>query len=455
MNQKREHILTGRITKLLFSFSAPAITGMVVGALYNIVDTIFVGKSSGPLAIAALSVVFPVQLIMMSVGIMVGTGASSVMSRALGRNDKKTAADTMGSGVVINLVLAVFLTAGTYLFMDHFLVFFGASEQVLPYARDYLGIILIGFLFYSFSITSNNLIRAEGNPKASMYVMLIGAVANIILDPIFIFVLGMGIRGAAVATVISQGISCLYVLAFYIRGKSLLDIDLSCFKLRIPLAKEIFSVGLPSFFKSSMSSVIILIFNRALSYYGNDLYIAIMGIGFRLLSLIHMPIVGLTQGFSTIASFNYGAELLPRVKRVLAAAVLWTTAISAIGFIAVMFFTRQILNFFSSSPLLVNMGVAPLRTAVLFLPFLGVQIIGGGLFQAIGKPAPALIITLSRQVLFLIPAILGLPVLMGLDGVWYSIPVADFLSISVTAAWILKEIGLFNRKIKYQERSAY
>ncbi|MGM0366285.1 MAG: MATE family efflux transporter, partial [Actinomycetota bacterium] len=159
------------------------------------------------------------------------------------------------------------------------------------------------------------------------------------------------------------------------------------------------------------------------------------------------PIIGLTQGFSTIASFNYGAKLLPRVKRVLAVAVLWTTLIAAGGFVAVMFFTRQILGLFSNSPLLINMGVAPLRIAVLFLPFLGIQIIGGGLFQAIGKPAPALIITVSRQVLFLIPALVGLPMIMGLEGVWYSIPVSDFLSIIVTGAWILKEIGIFNRKL--------
>ncbi len=451
MDPKREHILNGRITSLLLRFSGPAITGMLIGALYNIVDTIFVGKSAGPLAVAALSIVFPIQLLMMSVGIMIGTGASSVMSRALGRKDRTTAAHALGSGVMLNLFFGVFLALVSYIFMNPLLSFFGASSQVAPYAREYLSIILIGFLFYSFSITANNLIRAEGKPRASMYVMLIGALANIILDPIFIFILGMGIRGAAVATVISQGLSCLYVFAYYVRGRSVLHIRLSCFRLRFRLIREVLSIGVPSFFKSSVSSMIILIFNRTLSYYGNDLYIAVLGIGFRLLSLIQMPIVGLNQGFSTIASFNYGAQLLDRVKRVLAAAVLCTSVIAFIGFLAIMLFTRQILSFFSNSPLLVNMGVAPLRIAVLFLPFLGIQTIGGGFFQAIGKPGPALIITVSRQVLFLIPAILILPLAMGLEGVWYSIPVSDFLSIIVTGIWILKEIGLFNRKIYYQK----
>ncbi|MGM0366402.1 MAG: MATE family efflux transporter, partial [Actinomycetota bacterium] len=320
MNPKREHILNGRITGLLFRFSAPAITGMVVGALYNIADTIFVGKGSGPFAIAALSIVFPIQMIMMSVGIMIGVGGSSVMSRALGSNDRKSAADVLGTGAVLTFFLSILLAITSYLFMDRLLVFFGASDQVMPYAREYMSIILIGLVFYSFSITANNLIRAEGNPRASMYVMVIGAAANIALDPIFIFVLGMGIKGAAVATIISQFLSCLYVLAYYLRKKSFLNIGISSFRLRFSLMREIISIGLPSFLRTSMTSIIILIFNRVLSYYGNDLYIAVMGIGFRLLSLIQMPIIGLTQGFSTIASFNYGAKLLPRVKRVLAVA---------------------------------------------------------------------------------------------------------------------------------------
>ncbi len=453
MNPKRDHILGGRITSLLFKFSAPAIIGMLVGAFYNIADTIFVGKSSGPLAIAALSIVFPIQLIMMSVGIMIGMGASSVMSRALGRNDRRTASHVFGSSVLLNLFFSLLLALASFLLMDQLLVFFGASDQVIPYARDYLRVILIGFVFYSFSITSNNLIRAEGNPKHSMYVMLIGALANIALDPIFIFVMGMGIKGAAAATVVSQVLSCLYVLAYYARKKSFLDINFSSFKLRLPLIREIISIGIPSFLKSSATSIIILIYNRALSYYGNDLYIAIMGIGFRLLSLIQMPIVGLNQGFSTIASFNYGARLLTRVKSLLVIALVWTTTIAALGFVVIMFFTRQILGFFSNSPLLVNMGVVPLRVAVLFMPFFGIQIIGAGLFQAIGKPTPALVITLSRQVLFLIPAVIGLPMIMGLEGVWYSIPVSDFLSVMVTALWLLKEVGLFNQKIDYKKLS--
>jgi Na+-driven multidrug efflux pump len=216
--------------------------------------------------------------------------------------------------------------------------------------------------------------------------------------------------------------------------------------------KETILVGFPSFLRASASSVIILVFNRVLSYYGNDLYIAIIGIGLRMISLIQMPIVGITQGFSTIAGFNYGAKLIPRVKKVLAVALIWAGIIASIGFLVVMFFIFFLLGLFSDSPLLVNMGILPLRIVVIFLPFIGFQIIGGGLFQAIGKPTPALIITISRQLLFLIPGLIGLPILFGLSGVWIAIPVADFLSIIVTAVWIYKEILIFNKQIVIQNK---
>ncbi|MDD3776698.1 MAG: MATE family efflux transporter [Actinomycetota bacterium] len=450
MDPKRDNILKGKITSLLLSFSAPAVIGMIVGALYNIADTIFVGKSSGALAIAALSIVFPIQLIMMSVGTMIGVGGASVISRALGKNNPKRAANAFGSGLILNLLFSAIFVFFSFIFMDKLLVFFGASAQVMEYARQYMGIILIGLFFFSFSITGNNFLRAEGNPRASMYVMIMGAAANIVLDPLFIFGFGMGVRGAAIATVISQGLSCLYILFYYIRGKNLIKIKLSCFKFRLPLMKEIMGVGFPSFIRSSMSSVIILVFNRALGYYGNDLYIAIMGIGFRMLSLIQMPIIGINQGFSTIASFNYGAQLHNRVRRVLAVSAIWVTAIGVAGSLVIMLFTRQILGFFSSSPLLINMGIEPLRIIMMFLPFLGVQILGGGLFQAIGKPAPALIITMLKQIIFLVPAIILLPMVLGLKGVWFSIPVADFLSVIVTVVWIYKEMGSFGRKINYE-----
>jgi len=420
---------------------------MVVGALYNIIDTIFVGKGVGSLAIAALSIVLPIQLIIMGIGTMLGIGSASIISRALGRNRKDIARDVFGNAVVLNLLISTLCMVLIYPFMDKFLIFFGASAQVLPYAKDYAYIVLAGFIFLSFAVNSNSCIRAEGSPRAAMYAMGIGALMNIILDPIFIFVLGMGIKGAAIATVISQALSTIYIIFYILFGKSIFNINIAVFKLRFPLVREILTLGFPSFLRSTMASFIILIFNRLLSFYGGDLYIAIMGIGLRLLSLVQMPLIGITQGFSTIVGFNYGARLYPRVKKVLGIAALWTIVIAGAGFLVMMIFPRFVITLFSSDAELIGEGIGILRIVILFLPFIGVQMLGGGLFQSIGKAVPALVLTISRQVLFLVPAAFLLPMVFGLNGVWMAVPVADFLSIVATGIWVSREIKNFNKPV--------
>jgi len=447
MKSKRELLLNGNLTVLLFKFSAPATIGMVVGAFYNIIDTIFVGKGVGSLAIAALSIVLPIQLIMMGIGTMLGIGSASIISRALGRNMKDIAQDVFGNAVVLNLLISALCMVLIYPFMDKFLIFFGASAQVLPYAKDYAYIILAGFIFLSFAISSNSCIRAEGSPRAAMYAMGIGALMNIILDPIFIFVLGMGIKGAAIATVISQALSTVYIIFYILFGKSIFNINIAVLKLRFPLVREILTLGFPSFLRSTMASFIILIFNRLLSFYGGDLYIAIMGIGLRLLSLVQMPLIGITQGFSTIVGFNYGARLYPRVKKVLGIAAVWTIVIAGAGFLVMMIFPRFVITLFSSDAELIGEGIGILRIVILFLPFIGVQMLGGGLFQSIGKAVPALVLTISRQVLFLVPAAFLLPMVFGLNGVWMAVPVADFLSVAVTGIWVSREIKNFNKPV--------
>ena len=447
MKSKRELLLNGNITSLLFKFSAPAMIGMVTGALYNVIDTVFVGRGVGSLAIAALSIVLPIQLIMIGIGTMIGVGSASVVSRALGRNRKDIAQNVFGNAVVLNFLISVFCMVFIYIFMDKCLVFFGASAKVLPYARDYTRIILAGFIFLSFSINSNNYIRAEGNPRAAMYVMAVGAIINVILDPIFIFVLGMGVKGAAIATVIAQVISSMYVIFYILFGRSIFRLNASIFRVKFSAMKEILSLGFPSFIKSAMASIITLLFNKLLLFYGSDLYIAIMGIGLRMISLIQMPLIGITQGFSTIVGFNYGAKLYPRVKKVLGMAVMWTIIIAGVGFLAMMIFPKFVVGLFSSDANLINEGIHILRIVAVFLPFIGVQILGGALFQSIGKTASALVLTISRQVLFLIPLAFLLPLIFGLNGVWLAVPVSDFLSIVVTVIWMFKEIKIFNKEI--------
>lgn len=445
MDSQRHHILNDNIRTLLFKFSLPAIVGMVISALYNIVDTLFVGRGVGPIAIAALTIVLPIQIIMMAIGFMIGTGSASIISRSLGKKKKDTAINTAGNAILLNLAINIVLMVISFIFIDKFLIFLGASKEVLPYAKDYMGIILLGFIFLSFCISSNNIIRAEGRPRAAMYSMVIGAVLNIILDPIFIFVFKMGIKGVAIATIISQIASCVYIIFYFMSGESMFHFSPAMFKIKKDLIKNILLIGFPSFLMAVIDSVIFLIFNRAILYYGNDLYIAISGITIRIIDFTLMPIIGIAQGFSIIIGFNYGAKLYPRVKKVLKEAVAWTTAIASVGFIIIMFFPKPLLSLFSGGNEIIANSVLPMRLIAIFLPLLGFLIIGGSLFQAIGKPSPALILTLSRQLLFLIPSILILPLFFGLNGVWLSWPVSDFLAFLVTSILVYKEIKIINK----------
>jgi len=448
MDSRRHHILNDNIRTLLFKFSLPAIVGMVISSLYNIVDTLFVGRGVGPIAIAALTIVLPIQIIMMAIGFMIGSGSASIISRSLGKKKKDTAINTAGNAILLNLAINIVLMVISFIFIDKFLIFFGASKEVLPYAKDYMRIILLGFIFLSFSICSNNIIRAEGRPRAAMYSMVIGAVLNITLDPIFIFVFKMGTRGVAIATIISQIASCIYIIFYFMSRESIFHFSPAMFKIKKDLIKNILLIGFPSFLMAVIDSVIFLIFNRAILYYGNDLYMAISGITIRIIDFTLMPIIGIAQGFSTIIGFNYGAKLYLRVKSVLRKAVGWTTAIASVGFIMIMFFPKPLLSLFSGGNEIIANSVLPMRIIATFLPLLGFLTIGGSLFQAIGKPSPALIITLSRQLLFLIPSILILPLFFGLNGVWLSWPVSDFFAFLVTSIFVYKEIKIINKTLK-------
>lgn len=448
MEPERENILTGNLRTLLFKFSLPSVIGMLISALYNFTDTIFVGNGVGHLGIAALTIVLPMQIIMLAIGLMVGAGASSIISRALGKGDRELAKKAGGNAFLLNLTINIIFMVLTFFFIDEILLFFGASSEVLPYGRDYLSIILFGFVFFSFSLSSNYIIRAEGRPRAAMYPMIIGAVLNIILDPIFIFVLKMGVRGVAIATIISQFVSSLFIILYFIYSKSIFKPKLRIFKPEKILIKNILSIGFPSFMMALMDSIIFILFNKALLYYGGDLYIAIVGISIRIIDLVVMPIIGIAHGFSTIASFNYGAGSFKRVKKVLGEAILWTSIIGAIGFIATMFFPEQLLGIFSNDAGLINKGIIPMRIIVIMFPTMGFLIVGGSLFQAIGKPIPALINTLFRQVIFLIPAIFLMPLFFGLHGVMMAWPVSDFLALIVTGIFILREFRILNKKLE-------
>jgi len=430
-----------RIGKLLVKFSIPAIVGMVVNALYNIVDRIFVGQGVGSLGIAGITVGFPFMLIIMAVGMLIGIGATALISIRLGEQNKEEAEQIAGNGMILLIGTAILLTIVGFLFFDRLLRLFGASAAVLPYARDYMQIIVLGAVFQGVGFGMNNFIRAEGNPKIAMWTMLIGAVLNTILDPLFIFYWGMGIRGAAVATVLSQMVSAVWVLYYFYGGRSVLKIRRRDLKLRMPIVRDIFAVGSPPFAMQLAASLLMVIFNNSLNKYGGDLAISAMGIINSIAMLILMPIFGINQGAQPIIGYNYGARQFNRVKKALKLAINAATVVATLGFAVVTLFPEQLIRIFNPKDAeLIKMGSRALVIFLLFLPIVGFQIVGANYFQAVGKPREAMLLSLSRQIIVLIPAVIFLPRFFGLDGVFYAGPLADLVSSIVTGIWLFYEL---------------
>ncbi len=454
METERKQILNDNLRPLLFKFSYPSILALVFGALYNMVDTVFVGKAVGPLGIAALTIVLPIQIMMWAIGFMVGAGAGSIISRSLGAGNKDRAVNTAGNAIIVNFLICMAVMIPSLIFINRLLPFFGASEEVLPLARTYASIVLIGFFLYSFDAMSRIIIRSEGKPRAAMYPTILGAVLNILLDYFMVIVLKMGVRGAAIATIISQLITVIYIIVYFFSGKSIFKLRKDSFRIDKKIEWEILKVGAPSFLMATIDSFIILLFNRGILKYGDDTYIAIVGIGIRLVDLTLMPMIGITHGFSTLVGFNYGARSFIRVKKIFGETIIWNTAIALIVFLVLMIFPRQLLGLFSDNASFIEKGVLPLRVIIVLFPALGFQFIGGTFFQAIGKPLPAIIITLARQVVFLIPAILVFPLFWGLKGIWFSWPFSDLMDFIVTAVFVALELKLINRYIA-QDRETH
>jgi putative MATE family efflux protein len=435
-----------KVSKLLVRFSIPAITGMLVNALYNVVDRIFVGQGVGKDAIAGITIGFPLMIVMMAFGMLIGIGASSLVSIRLGEHKKAEAELIVGNALTLMTVISLALTVLGLVLIDSLLTVFGASTQVLPYAKTYFAIILYGGVLQGVGFGINNCIRAEGNPKVAMLTMLIGAIINIILDPIFIYALKMGIAGAAWATIISQGVSAAWVLYYYLSGQSSLRIHVGNLKLQANVVGKIFAIGSAPFAMQLAASGIMLVLNQALVRYGGDVAIAAMGIVNSILMLILMPIFGINQGVQPIIGYNYGARQFDRVKKALKLAIIAATLITIGGFVVVQMFPRLIVQMFNREPDLVELGAQALRIFLIFLPIIGFQIVGANYFQAIGKPQQAMILSLSRQVLFLLPALLVLPKILGLSGVFWAGPTADLLSSVVTGLWLFFELKHLDRR---------
>ncbi len=431
---------TEKISKLLIQQAAPASMGFLIMSLYNIVDTIYVGQFIGSMAIAATTVVMPISFLISSVGMAIGVGGASVISRALGSKNKPKALNTFGNQINLTMHLAIIFVILGYWFDEEILMLFGGKGEILPYAREYFHVILLGIPFLAWAMMSNNVIRAQGRAKTAMYIMIVPAIINIILDPIFIIWLDMGLKGAAWATVIAYMISATYALMFFLKGDSELTIILKYFRLRWDLVKEIFSIGIITLARQGSISILIVVLNHTLYAFMGEIGIAVYGVVNRVMMFALFPVIGILQGFLPIAGYNYGSKLFKRVKSSIYTSIKYSIVIASVLLAIIAFFSEYIVSAFTKDPELTKLSARALTIVFSTSPIIAVQLIGSGYFQAIGKAFPALLLTLSKQGIFLIPLVLTLPHFFGVDGIWFSFPISDILSSGVTWYFLKRDI---------------
>ncbi len=439
-DKRQEMLAKEKIGKLLWKLSLPAAVGAFVMALYNIVDTIFIGQVVGPLGIAGLTIVFPLQIIGMGIGMMVGMGGSSLVSRALGAGDIKKGERTLGNAIFYTAVIGVVVTVVGLSKLSFWLRLVGASETILPYAKDYLGIILIGMTFRICGMGLSQLIRAEGNARVAMMCMVAGFALNIVLDAVFVLVLGMGIRGAAIATVISEAVTFLYVFHYYLFQNSSLKIHIRNLKPELSVTREIMAIGFGSFVMTIGGSFVQIVMNRTLVFYGGDMGVAAYGMAHRTMMFIFIPIMSVGQGLQPILGFSYGARRSDRALAAIKLAVTVATIFAVIAFTVIFFLPTSLMRIFTQDSGLISVGAYAMRRIFFVAYLLGFQMVGSTVFQALGKAVPTFLTSTSRQMLFLLPLVFILPRFLQLDGVWLSFPISDLLSFILTLGLFIPQI---------------
>ena len=429
------------IGKLLIKQAVPATIGILVMSLNMIVDTIFVGQWIGVLAIAAITVVLPIAFLISSIGMGIGIGGSSIISRALGAENSEKAFLTFGNQICLTLILAIiFVVLGNF-FSVQILDLFGAKGAILPIASDYFAVVIYGVPFLAFAMMGNPVIRAEGKPKFAMYAMMIPALLNIVLDIIFIKYFNWGMTGAGLATSISFASCGLYILYFFLCKKSELKILVKNFKLNVNIVKEIVALGGVSVVRQGAISILMIVLNYSLFTYGGEISISIYGIINRVMMFALSPVLGVSQGFLPLAGFNIGANKNQRVKETIKKSIYFGSILGTIIFIGIVVFKEQIISIFTDDTILLSETPNAMLIVFLVTPIVTMQLIGSAYFQAAGKAVPALILTLLKQGIFLIPLAYFLPKYYGVAGVWWSFPIADVLSTVVTVIVLKNEVS--------------
>ena len=444
VGNKSNFLGTKKITDLLFNQSYPAVIGLLVLSLYNLVDTIFIGHGVGSLGIAGLTISFPLQMIFIAFSQALGLGAASIISRALGSNQIKKAEQALLNCFSLILISSFAITGLVMVFMEPLLKLFGSTPEILPYAMEYMNIIILSTVFIVFISALLHVIRAQGHAKFAMVAMIVGIGINIILDPIFIFWFDMGIGGAALATVIGHIVASLLVLYYFVSKKSLIKVRLEKFVFDWKIVKEIFSIGSSSFARLVSANIIFIVVNNSLALYGGVIAIAAFGIVNRVIMMILMPVFGIVQGMQPIVGYNFGSKKYKRVKEVISLGIKVTTGLCILAFIILYGFADFIAGVFTTETELVEMTIPALRIIVLMLPIIGYQVVAAGVYQSMGKAKSAFFISILRQVVILIPLLLILPMFFQLQGIWYAFPIADLLS-GIVIAYILY---LENKKLR-------
>ena len=442
MKDNQQILGTEPIGKLLIKYSVPAIISMMVNGLYNVVDRIFIGNipGVGPLAITGLGVTMPIMTIILAFGVLIGIGSVTNISIKLGQGKKEEAEQIIGNAITLAIIVGLLISIIGITFENQILHMFGASDGSLPYAKAYINIILLGTIFNLLGMVFNNSIRGDGNPKLSATIMVVGCLTNIVLDALFIMVFKMGIQGAAIATVTSQFVTAIWGLAYYTRGKSTLKFKKSSLKLNKSLVGAIFAIGCAPFAMQIAASCVQIICNNSLKTYGGDLAIGAMATINSVIMMVGMPIIGISQGAQPIIGFNYGAKKYDRADKTLKICALAATIGLSIGWLLVQLVPAPIVSMFNGDADLVSISVDGIRKYLSMMPLIGVSMIGSNYFQAIGKAKQAMFLSLLRQVILLVPMMLILPRILGLNGVWFAQPIADVISFIVTFVLLFREV---------------
>ena len=447
---KATELGTETIGKLLRQYAIPAIIAMTASSLYNMVDSIFIGHGVGPMAISGLAITFPLMNLAAAFGSLVGVGASTLISVKLGQKDYATAQQILGNVVTLNLIIGIGFTIVTLLFLNPILYFFGASEATLPYARDYMVTILLGNVVTHMFLGLNAVLRSAGHPQQAMMATIFTVIINTLLDPLFIYGFNMGIRGAAVATILAQVISLCWLIKLLNKKNEIIHFHKGIYRLRRILVENIIGIGLAPFFMNLASCMIVILINKGLKEYDGDLAIGAFGIVNRIVFLFVMIVMGLNQGMQPIAGYNFGARQYHRVNQVLKLTVIIATLVTTSGFLAGELFPHLVVSAFTSDETLINMAARGLRIVVMTYPIIGFQMVTSNFFQSIGMAKKAIILSLSRQVLILIPCLIFLPMCWGVDGVWFSMPISDFLASLIAGVMLYNQFQHFKHKATRQ-----